>query len=290
MLDDYKEKQVNAYNIMMNEIENNHICHAYLFDENNNNESFDIVMAFVKAILCCNIDNEIDRQLLCKRINDGNYSEIRIIEPDGMFIKKQQIINLQQEFSRAAVEGNKRIYIIRECEKMRPETANSMLKFLEEPDNDIIAILMTNNYNNLLSTIISRCQIIRLGNNSNDGNNQELDEIVLNFIKNIEDIGIRTIMKEKEIVFDYISIKDREKLVNFFDKMIDMYYDIMKININEKNIENIDYYNELLVISKKNTIDNILNKINYLIEVKDSVKYNVNCNLLFDSLIINIGG
>ena len=41
---------------------------------------------------------------------------------------------------------------------------NSLLKFLEEPDKDIIAILMTNNINNVLSTIISRCKVIKLNN------------------------------------------------------------------------------------------------------------------------------
>ena len=114
MLDDYKDKQSVAYNIMMNEINNDHISHAYLIDENNNNDSFNIVMAFIKEILCSKLDVN-HRQVLCKRIDDGNYPEIKIIEPDGMLIKKKQILDLQQEFSRSAFEGSKRIYIIRDA-------------------------------------------------------------------------------------------------------------------------------------------------------------------------------
>ena len=110
MLDDYRDKQQVAYNIMMNEIHNNNISHAYLIDENNNNESFDIVMAFIKEILCSKLDAE-DKLLLCKRIDDGNYPEIKVIIPDGMLIKKKQILDLQQEFSRSALEGTKRILI-----------------------------------------------------------------------------------------------------------------------------------------------------------------------------------
>ena len=289
MLDDYKDKQSVAYNIMMNEINNNHISHAYLIDENNNNESFNIVKAFIKEILCSKLDDN-DKKVLCKRIDDGNYPEIKIIEPDGMLIKKKQILDLQQEFSRSAFEGSKRIYIIRDADKMRSETANSMLKFLEEPDNDIIAILMTNNYNNLLSTIISRCQVIRLNNDNVDVNDSELDLLVINFIKSFETIGIKAIMKEQELLFNTVPMKDRDKLVNFFDKMIDMYYDIMKINTGSKFIKFNNYLDKLTDIASKNTSDEILNKINYLVDAKDSVRNNVNVNLLVDSLIINLGG
>lgn len=289
MLNDYKDKQSVAYNIMMNEINNDHISHAYLIDENNNNDSFNIVMAFIKEILCSKLDVN-DRQVLCKRIDDGNYPEIKIIEPDGMLIKKKQILDLQQEFSRSAFEGSKRIYIIRDADKMRSETANSMLKFLEEPDNDIIAILMTNNYNNLLSTIISRCQVIRLNNDNVDVNDSELDLLVINFIKSVENNGVRTIMKEQELLFNIVSMKDRDKLVNVFDKMIDMYYDIMKINTGNKFIKFNNYLDVLTDIASKNTSNEILNKINYLVDTKETVKNNVNVNLLVDSVIINIGG
>ena len=289
MLDDYKDKQSVAYNIMMNEINNDHISHAYLIDENNNNDSFNIVMAFIKEILCSKLDVN-DRQVLCKRIDDGNYPEIKVIEPEGMLIKKKQILDLQQEFSKSAFEGSKRIYIIRDADKMRSETANSMLKFLEEPDNDIIAILMTNNYNNLLSTIISRCQVIRLNNDNVDVNDSELDLLVINFVKSVENNGVRTIMKEQELLFNIVSMKDRDKLVNVFDKMIDMYYDIMKINTGNKFIKFNNYLDVLTDIASKNTSNEILNKINYLVDTKETVKNNVNVNLLVDSVIINIGG
>ena len=153
MLSDYRDKQLLAYNLFVKDIENNCVTHAYLIDENNYSDSFKMVLSFVKSILCNNKNDSginCNECSLCKRIDDGNYPEVKIIRADGMYIKKQQIIELQQEFSRSAVEGKKRIYIIRDCEKMRPEAANSMLKFLEEPEDGIVAILMTNNINNVL--------------------------------------------------------------------------------------------------------------------------------------------
>ncbi len=288
MSNDYIEQE-NVYNIMLNEIKNGHVSHAYLIDENRYDKSFDIVLSFVKEILSLNL-NDDERNNLCKRIDDGNYPEIKIIEPDGMLIKKQQILDLQKEFSMSAVEGSKRIYIIKDCEKMRPETANSMLKFLEEPESDIVAFLMTNNINNILPTIISRCQIIRLGNSVVTNNVSELDELALNFIKNIETIGKKCIINTNDLIFSKISVKNRELLISFFDKIIDFYYDIIKIIIYGDEEKNILYYDELVKHAKDNDKIKLLNKIDFLVEMKDSIKYNVNINLLIDSLILCIGG
>ncbi len=289
MLDDYCEKQEMAYNLMINEIKKDHISHAYLIDENNYSKSFDMVIAFIKEILGSKLNGE-SAKIIRKRIDDGNYPEIKVIEPDGMLIKKQQILDLQQEFSRAAVEGSKRFYIIREADKMRNETANSMLKFLEEPDNDIMAILMTNNFNSLLPTIVSRCQVIRLNNDGNNTSDLELEKVVLAFILELEKHGLDVIMKEQELLFSHINIKERDKFIYFFDKMIDMYYDILKILSGNQKITFNDNLKELNEIASKNDQAKILDKINILLELKDTIKNNVNINLLIDSLIVRVGG
>lgn len=289
MLDDYKNGQVIAYNIMKKEIDNRHISHAYLFDENNNSESFMIIMAFIKEILSCDLSKE-NKKILCQRIDDGNYPEIKIIEPDGMIIKKQQILDLQLDYSRMAVEGNKRIYIIRDADKMRSETANSMLKFLEEPENNVIAILMTNNFNNLLPTIVSRCQVIKLANNAENIMTDDIDDLIVNFIYNMEKYGIVAIMKEQELLFSKISAKERSKFINVFDKMIDMYYDIVKISTGGTKIKYSQYFDMFNEIVQNNTNEKLLEKIKYLLEAKDKIKNNVNINLLIDSIIVKIGG
>ena len=296
MLNDYKDKQSLAYNLFVNDINNNCVTHAYLIDENNYLDAYNMVLSFVKAILCDNkyLDNSnCSDCTLCKRIDDGNYPELKIIEPDGMYIKKQQIIDLQQVFSRSSVEGSKRIYIIKDCEKMRPEAANSMLKFLEEPESGIIAILMTNNINNVLSTIISRCKVVKLNNLSDsvdDNSNEELDSLAIKFVSNLENRGIDLIIDVKDLWFSLIGAKDRDKMVLVFDKMIDIYYDMMKIKNCNNNIKCIKWIDEIKNISSMNSLEDVLNKINILVEYKDSIKFNVNSNLLMDSLIISIGG
>ena len=288
MLDDYQKIQPLAYNIMKNEIQSGHLSHAYLIDENNYVNTYDMVLAFVVSILSLGL-SEREVSILKKRIYENNYPELKIIEPDGMLIKKRQILDLQHDFSMSAVEGNKRIYIIRNADKMRSETANSMLKFLEEPNSSIIAILLTNNYNVMLSTIISRCQVIKMSNN-NDYVDSEYLDLAINFVSEVENNGIKTILKVQELIFDNISVKDREKLLVFFDKIIDIYYDILKLCLGEKKIKYINYVDVLANIASENDQNKLLNKLNYLTMKKESIKYNVNNSLLFDSLIVNLGG
>ena len=296
MLSDYKDKQPLAYNLFVNDIFNNCVTHAYLIDENNYSDSFKMVLSFVKSILCQNkyIDNsKCENCSLCRRIDDGNYPEIKIISADGMYIKKQQIIELQQEFSRSAIEGKKRIYIIRDCEKMRLEAANSMLKFLEEPEDDIIAILMTNNINNVLSTIISRCKVVKLVNASNEMYNddsEELKNLAFNFLFDLENKGIDFFVNARDMWFSVIGQKDRDKMIKVFDIMIDLYYDMMKIITGNNNINYLDISDKLEELVKLNKLDNILKKINILLEAKDSIKFNVNSNLLIDTVVVEIGG
>ena len=168
MLDIYKDGQAIAYNTMMNAINNNKISHAYLFDSNGNPDVMDIVLSFVKSIVCLEYNDENNAIKVCKRIDEGNYLDVMVIEPDGLWIKKNQIIDLQNEFSKKAVEGRKKIYIIKSADKMNVQTANSILKFLEEPEDNIVAILVSDNVHQLLDTIVSRCQLISLTNKNDN--------------------------------------------------------------------------------------------------------------------------
>ena len=66
-------------------------------------------------------------------------------------------------------------------------------------------------------------------------------------------------------------------------------YDSKEKNGNN-SIKYVKWIDKIKCMSSMNSLDDILNKINILVEYKDSIKFNVNSNLLMDSLIISIGG
>ncbi len=289
MLDDYKDGQVIFYNVLSMAIKNNKISHAYLFENKGNDKYIEIILSFVKAILCPNnyFNNEKCGECLqCLRIENGNYPEIKIIKPEGMWIKKEQLMDLQEAFNKTAIEGSKRIYIILECEKLNQQAANSILKFLEEPNDGIIALLVTNNKDLVLDTIKSRCQdILILADNEVNFDSLMIND-VLDFIRVLENKKKDTIIYAKPLWLT--KFKDRNSFIKAIDIMIYFYNDVLlfKLGCDLKYFNN--YYDDVTNIN--GSIDEIIKKIKILIENEYLIRYNLNLNLLINKIIIEFGG
>ncbi|MBQ9329098.1 MAG: hypothetical protein IJ225_11285 [Solobacterium sp.] len=73
-------------------------------------------------------------------------------------IKKDEVDDIQRRFSRTAssITGRK-VYVILHAENSSLSAMNSMLKFLEEPAEEVYAILTADNLERILPTIRSRC-------------------------------------------------------------------------------------------------------------------------------------
>lgn len=315
MFEEFKESQQIAYSLLANSIKNNKLSHAYLIDGNNNEYAFDFVMAFVKMIVCPHHSVNFDKCngcSVCKRIDDGNYTEVRIIESDSLVIKKEQLLELQSEFSRTSIEGNKRVYIIKDCEKMNKQASNSLLKFLEEPLDGIVAILFTNHINSILSTIISRCQLIRLvkdrfvnqsnslvnlaylccdnkkdiDNFLNDETKKDMINNIISVISYYEDNGLDIMIYLKKMW--YSKFQDRDDVMMAILLMINFYYDVLKFKYEIGDYFFNDYLEYVERIAIINSLDRVIEKINICIEEREFLKYNLNVNLLVDKLFIRL--
>lgn len=155
--------QPRALKVFQNTIQKNRLAHAYLFEGKRGTGKKDAALLLARIYFCENLREDFkpcEQCKNCKRIQSGNHPDVHLIEPDGLSIKKWQIQALQEEFSKTGVESNRKLYIISHCDKMTANAANSLLKFLEEPTKGTMAILMTEQLQQILATILSRCQII----------------------------------------------------------------------------------------------------------------------------------
>lgn len=143
--------------------EKNRLAHAYIFDGEKGSGKGDMMQFFVKLLLCEspleNVPCETCRN--CRRIDSGNHPNIRYIEPDGQNIKIDQIRELLAEMTLKGFEEGRKIYVLKQTERLNNASANTLLKFLEEPDGNVTAILLTEQIQNILPTIRSRCQHIK---------------------------------------------------------------------------------------------------------------------------------
>ena len=210
MLEDYLNDQKLVTKILLDSLNNEKLVQAYLFSCNDIKYLEEYAIAFSKKIL----SNDNDSKIL-KQIDDGNYPDLTIIRPDGQFVKRNQLSELQKKFQNKPIISNKKVYIISECDKMNASSANSILKFLEEPSDDIVAILLTTNISMVLPTILSRCQILNLNNINNEKDIYEVIKerysliynednydtyfsLLLEFTKNLDSMKKRFFIKYKE--------------------------------------------------------------------------------------------
>lgn len=81
--------------------------------------------------------------------------------PRATNIKINSVREIRRESALALASTGKRVFIFSGAEDMSDEAANSLLKTLEEPHEDTILVLTTSHPDQLLPTILSRCQHIR---------------------------------------------------------------------------------------------------------------------------------
>jgi DNA polymerase-3 subunit delta' len=151
--------QSKAKQMLQNGLRQNRVSHAYIFSGPSGTGRRTMAFALAKAIFCTEgVDEACGHCLECRKVEHHNHPDLHVIEPDGTSIKIEQIRGLQKEFSYRSTKAQTKIYILHQAEKMTIQAANSLLKFLEEPQSSVVAILITENGHALLPTIQSRAQ------------------------------------------------------------------------------------------------------------------------------------
>lgn len=286
MLDDYKETKFYDYVKNLKQF-----YHAYIFEVDDIKESFPIILAFTKMIVCKShytSEEKCENCNICHLIDQNYYEDLIIVDPDGQSIKKEQILNLQRKFSLKSSNNTNQVYIIRQAEKMNPSSSNALLKFIEEPEEGIYGILITTDRSKLLPTILSRCNLISLKSSKKVNYTKEEIQPILDFLGLFHDKKEDTIAYLKSNFFSYYQTK--EEIVQAFfimelvlDTKLNTNYHITLslpeeicdiINSSLKNLSNSDliFY-----------LDKIITFKNLLLSV-----LNINLNLFMDRFIIEM--
>lgn len=276
MLEVYKDKQSLFYEEVINIINNNKVIHAYMIETNDYEEKDELINLFIKTLFCSSIESKDEINNICNLIDNDALSDFTIIEPDGSWIKKEQILEIKEKFKTTSFNGRPRIYLIKQADKLNKQASNSLLKFLEEPDGNIIAILEVDNRYKVLETIRSRCQIYTFINHNLDRKFINFD-LLLELIKTFEN------KKYKSIAYLPIVLENdyrsKEFWVNIFSEMIDVYENaIRKLN----NINYNDFGDILEYITNLNNVEKLIYKINVLFDTISYLDFNLNINMMLD--------
>jgi len=307
--------------IMTNSHQLNRIAHAYIFEGPNGTKKTSTAFLFAKSLLCSNPKgfNPCNECHNCRRVDNRTHPNLFHVKPQGKVIKKEQIQDLINEFSKASIEIGPRIYIIEEADKLNPTSGNTLLKTMEEPGADIYQIMITENYSALLKTIVSRAEVIHF---------KPLDRSIIRrqLIENGIEVNIANAISEYTVdMGSAIKIardEDMVKLINLCTNMhkaflnkstsalllfreqaqmiLDNYdftdffltlmiiYEKDILNIQLRHMDSICFSEETetlsafsIKLSQKHIEQNIID----MLGLKSRLKYNINNRLAFDKLL-----
>lgn len=100
----------------------------------------------------------------CRKVERGEHPDVHRLELEGRSYKIDEVRELITKLQLHSYEGGWKAAVIADVDRlMRDDSQNAFLKTLEEPPADTALILTCNNLQRVLPTIISRCQLLRLG-------------------------------------------------------------------------------------------------------------------------------
>lgn len=305
-------------------VEKDRLAHAYIFEGEKGTGKRDVVSFFMKLLLCGNLSKNVPCETCrnCRRIDSGNHPNIKQVEPDGQFIKIDQVRDLVAELKMTGVEEGKKIYVLHHADKLNVASANMLLKFLEEPDGQVVAILLTEQIQSILPTIRSRCQHIKFAKAPREALIEDLvtREVsnsmaaTLSMVTNDIDTALelatdehfllarKTVLKLVEIVHQNVHeallfvhdewlplFKEKEEMEQALDLLLFAYRDMVAIKANQNSTCTYpDMYQRFNDIGLTLTYDKLSRQMQSVLQARANLNRNMNRTLLMEQLMLNL--
>lgn len=246
------------------------LSHAYLIDNASSKIRQQMAIWLAQSQFCEHLQDGLPDQTCqkCQTIALGDNPDVLEIKTDKQSIGVDDVKFFKKEANMAATQGNRRILIIDEAEKMTVQAANNLLKTIEEPEGNLMIILLADSSKQILPTILSRVQIFHLSNQSNSDEiaslveqgfkeeqalralkssdikyleaitgekYQSLTTALINWLKEVNNQKINCFVDIQTDVMPLVENKDQQHLV--FDMLNQIFSDILSIRYNlEKSI------------------------------------------------------
>ena len=287
------------------QLRTNRIAQAYLFAGPEGVGRKKTAIEVAKALNCRNKEQiePCDECPSCRKIDKNIHPDVHLIDfawQAGLLEEKPEqqtqikidvIREIQREISLKRFEGNYKVFIIDQAEKMSQSAMNCLLKTLEEPPENSLLILVTTSQDMLTQTIISRCQIIKF--------NRLMDSVVhkiltekFNLSTNLDRItkfangsvakaSSEDFIEKTEFVNELWSgLKSKE------DDTINLLELSKKISHDSEQTR--EFINNLLILIEQDLVnESRFSKVaEFILSCKRALRYNVNLNLLTDVLLL----
>lgn len=248
---------------------NGNISHAYIIEGDSCIDKESFAKDIIKGIICreqpgtgCDFCPE------CRKVNHDNYEDLYYARADENSLKDAAIAELQENLKHKPTGGDRNFAIIEHADSMTVRAQNRLLKTLEEPSEGTVIFLLSENTENLLRTITSRCIIYRMGNYTDNTDSLDLNmaEEVMNMLLD----GAYFVDLKDWLTKNVKNRKDAFMLIDSIERLFHRY---MTDNINSS-------------FGK----DSIIRNVKYVEEARRDLLANVDYKYAIRNLILKIGG
>jgi DNA polymerase-3 subunit delta' len=133
--------------------------HAYLLAGPEGGGKQQVARGFAAALLCR--DGGCGECRDCALALAERHPNVFVVEPEGRDIHVETV---RQEVwhpaFRTAPEPGRKVFVIREADRLNPSAADVLLKVLEEPPADSVLLLLSARPDELPETVVSRCHVV----------------------------------------------------------------------------------------------------------------------------------
>lgn len=263
--------------------------HAFLFNTNNVEKTYKDVLEIIKEINSEGKSAEFIEKLN-RTIDDNTNPDVYTIKTDKREILVDEIYDLLDRFSTTAFMNSYKTYIIYDADKLSESSSNKLLKFLEEPEENIVGFYLTAIPNKILSTIRSRCETFNFEYNNN--NILDLLDITEDYYNNYYDITTYLInilndntKYKKMINTKKISSYDRNQMESIL-MLLKKIYELKFDNVLNNSNNNAEYAINLFNLIDENNIYKLSNRIKIINDAIIDVRCNVNRDLSINKMFI----
>ena len=298
------------------------ISHGYIISGPEGSGKRTLAMEFASSLVCeKKAFPPCEKCAGCKRSDDGNHPDINVVRADGKFIKIKMIRELSRALQYHSYEGGYKAALIVESERMNEHAQNALLKTLEEPPSNTVLILTCSNMSRLLPTILSRCQIIRIGaldtsvikelviqergldseeaelvSLLSQGNARRALDMDLDFVLEFRKVMIERLLEiDKEdrtgiLEFADVISKSSYPVEDILDILASFYHDVLYLKLGRNKVRHTDLVSSAAIEAKRNSVENILSNIESICRARTRTTANANNLLNWEILTMSIKG
>ena len=283
---------------LKNELSFNREAGTYLFYGDDLQKNFDIALEFASELFSRSMPEENKKNITEKTLRQ-TYSDLVVVDT----LNIDTVRDIIKKSYTSSHEGGAKVFILKNIQDIRKESANAMLKLIEEPTRDNFFILISKRLN-ILSTIKSRSIIYRIRKSTPEelGVDKYIYNFFLGFSLDIEEYKKNEMDLFIEKSYKIIGgiLKEYEKEKNILSK-IDLYKclrNFIQESENIKRYEKIKFAEDIYMNASKEVVGLIVEYLINLVkrdknlkqklEYKKMLRIPINLKLFLINLVLSI--